>query len=100
MIELTTEARMSTVHIYKPSGKWYSSGVVDMTPFKDDLIHVALFKACEAAHANPTPEGWPLSSSPRDVLERPGDPGWMIVCVDPDHPYAHPLMLKRVPMDD
>lgn len=87
----------TAIHIFKPSGKWYTSGHVDMAPFKDELIHVALYRACRAAYNNPEPNGWPMSSSPQDLLERPDDSGWMIVCLEPEHPHSHPIMLKSIP---
>jgi hypothetical protein len=97
MIEIQDTPQLTQIHIFKPSGKWYSSGIVDMSPFSDELIHVALFKACEADAG--VSGRWPLSTSPRDLLDRSDDGGWMIVCIEPNHPHAHPIMLKHVPMD-
>jgi hypothetical protein len=95
MIELQQQPRLTQIHIFKPSGKWYSSGLVDMSPFSSDLIHVALYKACVADHGKI--DRWPLSTPPSALLQRHDDPGWLIVCIEPDHPHAHPIMLKSIP---
>ena len=96
MITIPHEAPLTAIHIFKPSGKWYSSGLVDMSPFGEELIHVALFKACEADAK--VSGRWPLVTSPRDLLTRADDPGWIIVCIEPEHKHAHPIMLKSIPI--
>lgn len=90
MLTGMTESVKVTVEIFKPSGKWYSTAKVDMRPFSHMLIHDALFEACMAEYTIKSSD-WGLVRSPNDYLAD----GWMLVCVDPDHPHAHPIMLRN-----
>ena len=81
---------MTTVHIFKPSGKWYSTAKVDMRPFADMFIQEALLAACMAEFAKEGHGEWGLVRDAEAYLAE----GWMIVCPEPNHPHAHPIMLK------
>lgn len=78
------------VTLFKESGKWYSDESVDMYDRWSGCatIHDALMAAC--ADEFEAEEGaWSLSSHPLEWLES----GGTIVCLDPYHEHAHPIML-------
>lgn len=60
---------------FKPNGKWYDTFAIDMGEFYNDpFIHDALKKAIIGAGVNID--------------------GYRIVCLEPYHKYAHPVMLS------
>lgn len=73
--ESDSDVRMS---LFKPSGKWSRDAAVNMGGvYHEPLIHDAVAKAWLAAH-----DGMPPAE------------GWTIVCLEPYHKHAHPVMLK------
>lgn len=59
--------------LFKPSGKWYSDSAVDMSAhYNTSCIHTAVSLA------------W----------NRPLEPGWILICLEPYHQHSHPVMLK------
>ncbi len=83
------------VSVFKPNGKWYACGSVDMSgTYDSDDLETAVFQACSKSHdmieQHPNPEGWPVATAPRKWLYD----GGMIVCLSPYHQYAHPVMLN------
>jgi hypothetical protein len=63
---------------FKPSGKWYDTFAVNMTDYYDCgmLIHDCVEIA------------WQKSSG-KELGE-----GWMLVCLEPYHKNAHPVMVR------
>jgi hypothetical protein len=74
--------------LFKESGKWYADGSVDMSPaYNAACLHDGLYVAC--ARSQESGDGWPLSTTPYAWLMS----GGTIVCLDPYHQHAHPVML-------
>lgn len=79
----TIEEGRVRVDFFKPSGKWSYTGSVDMGPFyHEPITHEALKKALDESI-----EGLRLSW--RHWLMDDG----VIVCLEPFHQHAHPIML-------
>lgn len=78
------------VDLFKPGGKWYATGSIDMGAFYGStLTHEAVYAGCCASPDGR--EGWPVVSTPDEWLREDGT----IVCLAPYHVHAHPVMLTR-----
>jgi hypothetical protein len=79
MTNYSLQASKVRISRFKPSGKWYDDFEVDMNDFYNEpLIHPAVLKAWEAS---------------RDPGSRSLEEGWMLVCLEPYHHNAHPVMI-------
>lgn len=67
------------VDIFKPSGKWYQTLVIDTEEYYYDLIHDAVEKALKDS----------LGKNHEEFHK-----GWYGVCLEPYHENSHPVMLK------
>lgn len=81
---------MVRIDRFKDGGKWYDTYEIDMSAYwsekidgKFNFIHDALHKAISSSErfGEGWIEGWLLQ-------------GGMIVCLEPYHQQAHPIMLK------
>jgi hypothetical protein len=87
----TTEAGRVEINVFKPTGKWYAQGSVDMHGFYTGvLLHDALLSACVREFERGESGQWPVKSSPRELLAQ----GWTIVCFEPYHEHGHPTLLR------
>ena len=79
------------VDLFKPSGKWYATGSIDMSEHYNDAgLHEAILVACEQQRVGEgSQEGWPVMVPPREWLSD----GGTIVCLQPYHEHSHPIML-------
>ena len=90
----TTKSGYVRVDIFRASGKWYATAAVDMSEhYHDDCVQTAVFASCMAEFEKPERGQWQGSVSPRADLEA----GFMLVCLEPYHERAHPVLLRGVP---
>lgn len=83
-----------TLHIFKPSGKWYGTAYADMTDYYDvEDIRDAVKMACRNEYAKGSLGRWELTCSLDTILSWEG---WSVVCVEPFHTHSHPVMFKGV----
>lgn len=89
MTHYSSNPGLVRVSLFKSSDKWYADGAVDMTQaYAATCIHDGLYRAC--THSYEADDGsWPVMSSPYEWLMN----GGTIVCLEPYHIYAHPVML-------
>ena len=85
----TTKSGRVRVDFFKPSGKWYGTGSVDMQAHYKGLIHECFMEACKAEQVNPEGE-WGHTFTPESWIESGGS----IVCLKPYHEHKHPIMLR------
>lgn len=84
----TNESRVR-VDFFKPSGKWYGTGSIDMDAFYEGLIHECVLQACEREQADKNGQ-WGYTFTPAEWLAG----GGTIVCLEPYHEHSHPVMLR------
>ena len=89
MTEKTRPTGYVRVDIFKDTGKWYSTGWVDMAPwFNTESVHGAVREACNAEATKANGE-WGLVRNADEYFAQ----GWTIVCTEPHHQFAHPVLL-------
>ena len=77
------------IDIFRKSGKWYTSGSVDMDGFynghhPDEAVMLACQKEFDMSDAGE----WPLSTSPQDAIKE-----YYFVCLEPYCEHSFPVMI-------
>lgn len=82
MTHYSNDEGMVRIDRFKPSGKWYDTVAADMTGLYNwtDLSS-AVFRAWQEAGGG-------------DTTSRQLEEGWSIVCLEPYHRHACPIMIK------
>lgn len=76
------------VDIFKPSGKWYMTVVIDMEgEYNCGVCHEAVKRALTNRIVPGT-----IKLGPRGEYHL--EEGWSAVCLDPYNIHAHPIMIK------
>jgi hypothetical protein len=86
----TTNDSRVRVDFFKPSGKWYGTGSIDMRVHYNGPIHDCVRQACEAEQALGSRGEWGHTFTPAEWLAGGGS----IVCLEPHHEHSHPIILR------
>ena len=86
----TNEGRVR-IDLFRDTGKWYATGSICMADFYRGDIFEGVLRACEREFVRADQGEWPVTTSPREWLEREGT----IIVLEPYHEHAHPIMLTR-----
>lgn len=92
----TTNDGRVRVDFFKPSGKWYGTASVDMERWYNDArgdLRECVMEACRAEAAKGSAGEWGHTFGPDGWVVD----GGTIVCLEPHHKHAHPVMIKSLP---
>ena len=78
------------IDIFRKSGKWYTSGSVDMNSFYLSHPDEAVILACQKEFGMADAGEWPLSTAPRKAIEE-----YIIVCLEPHCEHSFPVMIDE-----
>jgi hypothetical protein len=79
------------VDFFKPSGKWYGTGSIDMSAHYKGDIGECVRRACSEEHAKGKEGEWDHTFNPQDWVSG----GGTIVVLEPAHENSHPIMIKQ-----
>lgn len=88
----TTNDNCVRIDLFTETGRWYGTGWADMYGCYHEL---SAFEALRLAIGRNEDKGWPL----RMTLESWLAEGGIVVCLEPWHQCAHPIILSQRTLD-